>query len=250
MSKTQIYPLTKRPQLIDLNGENVNFKLDFQVKAINPEHEFQAIVLTQEQLDSTDINKIEMKQAKGVISGNIVANNNKYQNYFLVLKKSENTPEFNVQVDIVLEQVEPVIEKNTDFTPAPLSAEKVGVIEQPIVEQYTPTPFYKKPWFAVFMIVLALCVGFFLYNYVYLKKPFLFWNQPAVASAALPAAAAAATPIVVNSVATQAPAPVKKQIMQQASAPAPATVEPITTLPETITNPTETNLYQKLQEIV
>lgn len=99
MSKTQIYPLTKRPQLIDLNGENVNFKLNFNVKSINPEHEFHAIVLTQEQLDSVDINKIEMKHAKGKINGNIIANNNKYQNYFLVLKKLDNnTADFNVQI--------------------------------------------------------------------------------------------------------------------------------------------------------
>jgi hypothetical protein len=243
MSKTQIYPLTKRPQLIDLNGENVNFKLDFQVKAINPEHEFQAIVLTQEQLDSTDINKIEMKQAKGVISGNIVANNNKYENYFLVLKKSENTPEFNVQVDIVLEPVEAVIEK-TEFTPAPQSAEKNGVIEQPVLEQPAPTPFYKKPWFAVFVILAALCVGFFLYNYVYLKKPFLYWNQPAV-----PGAPLAPAPVV-GTTAAIAPSS-KKQIVQVAPAPlVPASVvEPIATLPETISNPAETNLYQKLQEI-
>jgi hypothetical protein len=246
MSKTQIYPLTKRPQLIDLNGENVNFKLDFQVKAINPEHEFQAIVLTQEQLDSTDINKIEMKQAKGVISGNIVANNNKYQNYFLVLKKTDNTPEFNVQVDIVLEPVEAVIEKPVEFTPAPQNGEKVGIIEQAPLEQSAPLPFYKKPWFAVFVILVALCVGFFLYNYVYLKKPFLYWNQPAVAGAPL---AAAAAPVVVGG-ATAAPA-AKKQVVQQ-QAPVvvnQSEVEPIATLPETISNPVETNLYQKLQEI-
>lgn len=238
MSKTQIYPLTKRPQLIDLNGENVNFKLDFQVKAINPEHEFQAIVLTQEQLDSTDINKIEMKQAKGVISGNIVANNNKYENYFLVLKKTDNTPEFNVQVDIVLEPVDPVLEqKSTEFTPAPQNSEKVGVIEQAPVEQSASLPFYKKPWFTVFAILLALCVGFFLYNYVYLKKPFLYWNQPSLPGAPL---AAAAAPVVV------AATPVSKKQAVQQQAPV---VEPIATIPETISNPAETNLYQKLQEI-
>ena len=43
MSMTKTYPLTKRPQLIDLNGENVNFKLDFFVDAQEPNNEFQAI---------------------------------------------------------------------------------------------------------------------------------------------------------------------------------------------------------------
>lgn len=229
MSKTQIYPLTKRPQLIDLNGENVNFKLDFQVKSINPEHEFNAIVLTQEQLDSVDINKIEMKNAKGKINGNIVANNNKYQNYFLVLKKlNASTPDFNVQVDIALEPVEAVEQpQGMQSTSAP---EETITTEQPIPQtvQQPVQPFYRKPWFVVFVLLVLLGVGFLIYNCVILKKPLLFWNKaPKSASVVQPMLT---TPVTV--------APV--------SAPVPASLTPIPNIPESTV---ENNLYKKLQEI-
>jgi hypothetical protein len=223
MSKTQIYPLTKRPQLIDLNGENVNFKLDFQVKSINPEHEFNAIVLTQEQLDSVDINKIEMKNAKGKINGNIVANNNKYQNYFLVLKKlNANTPDFNVQVDIALEPVEAVEQPQDMETTS--AVETISTDQQPIPQpvQQPVQPFYRKPWFAVFVLLVLLGVGFLIYNCVILKKPLLFWNKA-------PKSASVVQPLLTTPV----------------SAPVPA-VTPIPSIPESTV---ENNLYKKLQEI-
>jgi hypothetical protein len=222
MSKTQIYPLTKRPQLIDLNGENVNFKLNFNVKSINPEHEFNAIVLTQEQLDSVDINKIEMKHAKGKINGNIIANNNKYQNYFLVLKKLDNnTADFNVQVDIILEPVEAVEQPPVPQQELPSEISASNTAPNTI----TPAvlPFYKKPWFKVFILLVIVCLGFLFYNIFYLKKPFLFWNKAKLLN--LPKVSS--TPIAV-------------------SAPVPApTVAPLTTVPSTVEN----NLYKKLQEI-
>jgi hypothetical protein len=234
MSKTQIYPLTKRPQLIDLNGENVNFKLDFQVKSINPEHEFNAIVLTQEQLDSVDINKIEMKNAKGKINGNIVANNNKYQNYFLVLKKlNASTPDFNVQVDIALEPVEAVEQpQGMESTSAP--EETISTDQQPIPQpvQQTVKPFYRKPWFAVFVLLVLLGVGFLIYNCVILKKPLLFWNKA-------PKSASIVQPILTAPVSV---APV--------SAPVPAaTPAKLTAIPSIPESTVENNLYKKLQEI-
>jgi len=220
MSKTQIYPLTKRPQLIDLNGENVNFKLNFNVKSINPEHEFHAIVLTQEQLDSVDINKIEMKHAKGKINGNIIANNNKYQNYFLVLKKLDNnTADFNVQVDIILEPVEPVEQPPV---PQEIPAEMSNSVSNTAPNTITPAvlPFYKKPWFKVFILLVIVCLGFLFYNIFYLKKPFLFFNKAKVLN--LPKVPASTTPVIT-------------------APPAPST----TTVPSTVEN----NLYKKLQEI-
>lgn len=234
MSKTQIYPLTKRPQLIDLNGENVNFKLDFQVKSINPEHEFNAIVLTQEQLDSVDINKIEMKNAKGKINGNIVANNNKYQNYFLVLKKlNASTPDFNVQVDIALEPVEAVEQpQGMESTSAP--EETITTEQQPIPQpvQQPVQPFYRKPWFAVFVLLVLLGVGFLIYNCAILKKPLLFWNKtPKSTSVVQPILTAPGT-------VAQASAPVQ--------AATPTKLTPIPSIPESTV---ENNLYKKLQEI-
>jgi hypothetical protein len=193
MSKSQIYPLTKRPQLIDLNGEHVNFRLEFQVKSIKSENEFQAIVLTQEQLDSVDLNKIEMKQAKGKINGNITANNNKYQNYFLVLKKKEEFPDHEVEVDIHLDQIPgqstPMETENfTARVPSTPTEEEATVLtEEPVL------PFYRRPWFGVLVLIVLLGVGYFLYNFVYLKKPFLWFNKMALLSPAVATGATSAT---------------------------------------------------------
>lgn len=167
-----MYPLTKRPQLIDLNTDLVNFKLDFIVEATDISKEFLALVLTQEQLDSVDINKIDMKTAQGKITGSITANNDKYQNYFLVLKKKENDDEgdLNVSVQINIERLEG---KPQDIT------EELSLPSSDVSEEDPGTacvPFYRKPWFWVFVGILILVSILFAYNYFYLKKPF-FGNR-------------------------------------------------------------------------
>lgn len=225
MYTTKTYPLTKRHQLIDLNGENINFKLDFFVDAQDPHNEFQAIVLTQDQLDSVDMNKIEMKVAKGKISGNISANNNKYQNYFLVLKKKEESfPDFDVEVKIQLEKLE--ISENPELE-TPTENYSIPVEQADIQTTECATPFYRKPWFWVFLAILALVVGVFVYNYVYLKKPFVWaWSTAPTSDSktcSVPIAPSTSTPV--------APvAPVQTKVVQEI-------------------NSVETQLYNKLSEI-
>jgi hypothetical protein len=261
MSKSQIYPLTKRPQLIDLNGEHVNFRLEFQVKAIKPENEFQAIVLTQEQLDSVDLNKIEMKQAKGKINGNITANNNKYQNYFLVLKKKEEFPDHEVEVDIHLDQIPgqatPMETENFTArvpTPAPTEEEEAttSLTEESVL------PFYRRPWFGVLVLIVLLGVGYFLYNFVYLKKPFLWFNKIAL----ITPAAAAGAPLALAATAPSTTAPSAPSTLT-----APITVATPPTVPMQavvengmesllsqappiqINHPVENQIYTKLSQI-
>lgn len=170
MSNIKTYPLTKRPQLIDLNGELVNFKLDFLVEAQITTKEFLALVLTQEQLDSVNINKIEMKTAQGKISGNITANNNKYQNYFLVLKKKDNDEDedFNVNVSINIEKLENVEIPSSEPS---LITETNSTTTSATPNVNCKIPFYKKIWFWVFIGILLFVTGLFVYNYIYLKKP-------------------------------------------------------------------------------
>lgn len=167
MSKSNRHVLTKRPQLIDLNSELINFKLDFIVEASDMTKEFLALVLTQDQLDTVDINKIEMKTAQGKITGSITANNNKYQNYFLVLKKKENDDDndLNVNVQINIERLETEPQEISENLT--LSSEVSNEDDA-----QNCLPFYKKPWFWVFIVVLILVLGLFIYNYIYLKKPF------------------------------------------------------------------------------
>lgn len=189
---TKTYQLTKRHKLIDLNGENINFKLEFIVQALNNKDRFKAIVLTQEQLDSVDLNKIEMKSAEGKISGNITANNNKYQNYFLVLKKhddDENDNELPVEILINLEKISDndvkenfnnqketgEINNNVNLT------ETITTSPNPVIVKI---PFYRKPWFWLLIIILIAVVGLIYYNYFYLKKPF-FWQKSKINNASI-----------------------------------------------------------------
>jgi hypothetical protein len=173
MSRTKEYAITKRHQLIDLNQDNVNFKLDFMVQTVHPEDEFQAIVVTQEQLNQVDLNKIEMKNATHKINGSITANNNKYQNYFLVLKKkNDDKPDFNAEVSVLLEKLEPVESEPKQaegFTPTQAVSEEDEAAELP--------PFYRRRNFWIGLVVILALLGLFVY-YRY------FYNKTGVAAVA------------------------------------------------------------------
>ena len=62
------------------------------------------------------LDKIEMKRAPGHISGTIIADNNKYENYFIILKSEEP---HSVQVTTTVEEIPPkessVDNNNTAF---------------------------------------------------------------------------------------------------------------------------------------
>jgi len=161
----KIYQLTNRPQLIDLNGEHINFTLDFQVQSTDL-IEFQALVLTQEQLDSMDLEKVDMKKATSQIGGTITAKNNKYQNYFLILKCDDDSEKSKeVIVEINLENHGNVIEETfKQDTQSTLSSNEID-------SQNQVQPIYKKAWFWIFIILLIIFSG--IYYYIYIYKPSL-----------------------------------------------------------------------------
>ena len=128
MSSAGKYQLSKIKQLIDLNGDKVNFELNFFVKSTN-NAPFEAIVLDQEALNSEQ--PIEYKNVDtGELTGNIVWNKNIYKNYFLVLKSKEPC---ECDVSIEIQEIEPekpqVIPPEIVRPRAPVSA---PVQEQPV----------------------------------------------------------------------------------------------------------------------
>jgi hypothetical protein len=160
-STKQRYNLATRHQLIDLNKEYVNFKLEFQVFCADPHKEFEALVVEQSQLDANlDIKTLEMKRAKGKIGGNIIADKNKSQNYFLVLKGLSDEPT-EVEVTINLEEIQPEA-----FTPTQIQNPPPTVKpEEPNVK-----PFYKQTWFILLLVGIVL--GGLLYYYLFfVRKP-------------------------------------------------------------------------------
>ena len=97
MSSKKTVLVNKIKQLIDLNGDKVNYDLNFSVTSKDG-LPFDTIVVSQAKLDSGE--ELEYKKVlNGVINGNIVADKDIYQNYFLLLK-ADKPVECFVEIDI------------------------------------------------------------------------------------------------------------------------------------------------------
>ena len=154
MSKeTNTIELTSRHQLVDLNKKLVNFKIDFEVLSAEKK-EFDAVVLNQSTINNYDaLDKIEMKRAPGHISGTIVADNNKYENYFIILKSDEP---HSVDVTTTVEEIPPKessLESENAFA---------DVVKSGISFNEDDVPFYKTRgcWFLL-IVAVALLLYYF-----------------------------------------------------------------------------------------
>jgi len=101
---TKTYDINSIQQLIDLNQDSKNFKLTFKCKAHAPSDEYSILVLNQSQLDTQDANQLPFKVVKGQITGDITADNDIYQNYFMVIKSDRKC---KVDVTINKTEIEP-----------------------------------------------------------------------------------------------------------------------------------------------
>lgn len=166
-TKTKLV-LGRRHQLIDLNKEYVNFDISFEVRSSDATKDFEMLVINQEQLNTIDLTNLAMKKTRsGYISGNIVSDENKYQNYFLVIRALDDEP-LDVELDISLKPIPP---KEQDDEPSPPSQEEF----MPVVQAADPLP---PSWFASLMtpspkhiIVLVLVMlGVWAAYYYYQKN--------------------------------------------------------------------------------
>lgn len=108
MSVSKLINLTNVQQLVDLNQDLVNFKLEFKILSEN-NSPFHAVVASQAKLDSED--PLEFKNVEnGSISGNIIADNGVKQNYYLVLKSEIPT---KCKLEINIEEI-PMNEKQNE----------------------------------------------------------------------------------------------------------------------------------------
>lgn len=154
----QKYVLGQRHQFIDLNKEFVNFKLDFQVVATDPQKDFEVLVVEQKQLDSMDIKNLVMKKVKGKIGGSIQANKNEYKNYFLVVR----TPMDSVDVDVIvnLDEIEAGAEDSESSLP--INSDPQAQTPRILI------PFYKQTWF--YILIIGIILGCVLYWYLYVRS--------------------------------------------------------------------------------
>jgi hypothetical protein len=155
------YQLSNLKQLIDLNGDLKNFELNFFIKSLNNEN-FQALIVTQEMLDSGD--KLQYQNSQdGVISGKIIADQNKYHNYLLLLK-SDTPCEVEVQKEIKTISYEELQRHN-----AMMQQQQV---DQNSNEGLKPIIKSKKSWFGLgkkkfflYLIVAIIVIVFLIWAY-------------------------------------------------------------------------------------
>lgn len=145
-TETTNVELTSRHQLIDLNKKLVNFKLDFNVQSLENK-DFDAVVMCQSEINNYDkLENIEMKNAPGKIGGTIIADNNKYENYFIILKSKE--PQ-KVEITTTVEEIEP---KEAESPVVDLEENDENIPEK---------PFYRNRGFWVLVLMIVVLVGFY-----------------------------------------------------------------------------------------
>lgn len=121
--------ITKKPQLINLNDSEKNFEIKFKVVSEN-EDEFLAIVLNKEDLDKySDLDEVEMKKSPGIIKGTLQCNEDKTENYFLVLKKEGEPCKASVEIDLnEIEKFEEIDQFASSQQQQPVKDKSVAVI--------------------------------------------------------------------------------------------------------------------------
>ena len=139
--------LAKKMVLIDLNQNMINFQCNFVVQSQGVP--FQAVVVTQEQLDSSDFQIEYQNVVNGVIEAEVENVSNIYNNYCLLLK-SEQDCEVNIQINMV-----------------PLPETVKEEFTEPVAEEHpvsTPidVPFYKTNTFAWIIIFIGIVLIIYL----------------------------------------------------------------------------------------
>lgn len=162
--------LEKRHQLIDLNKEYVNFAITFECRSVDATKDFEIIVVNQEQLNTIDLSNLTMKKTKGgYISGNIIADEDKYQNYFLIMRSTTEEP-VEVDLDIRIKPIEP---KQQEIVPPPPSHPEMEIppssplLEDSMMMSTTSTATNNTQ---LYLIVLGLLVIGGAIGYYFWKK--------------------------------------------------------------------------------
>ena len=155
-------------QLIDLNGDKVNFDLNFEVKTID-NSPFEALVVTQTILDSEE--EIKYKNvSEGIINGNIIADKGVYDNYFILLRaKKEVECEINIIIKDIninqnLQNQRKVVLPSQTKIPQEIMKKNQNI--QPLMENQKVSKKNKINW-KLILTIFILILGAFLLWYFY-----------------------------------------------------------------------------------
>jgi len=143
----------KKMSLIDLNRDLINFKCDFRVKA---DHPFQAVVVTQEQLDNPEFQIEYQNVQNGILDGSFENINNIYYNYCLLLKSDKE-----ITTDISL-SILPLPKTEIPSEPNEPHYESTNQPQhEHFVHEHLDIPFYKTPTFT--WIIIFIGIGLIIY---------------------------------------------------------------------------------------
>lgn len=167
--------LNSTKQLIDLNGEKVNFELHFEVES--EDHKpFYATVITQKLLDS-DVEPQFKHMEDGAMNVDIKNDNGVYENYLLLLK-SEEPMNCKVSIDIKDVPLNPQIEKENTMRQQQMlmrRREEERLRNLPITPEDTKLDVPKegeksKLSFKTILLILVIIIGGALLWFFYFRK--------------------------------------------------------------------------------
>ena len=147
MSVTKTLSLTNGKQLLDLNGESINFDITFSAKSLD-NSPFYAIVVDQSTLDSNTNLDFQLAEG-GIISANIVSDKNVYQNYYLCLKADKPC-----QIEVVINKKE--IKANVPS----LESQSLKPPLKP------PSKQDKTNWLFIGIVIIIIAGSFYYYYYI------------------------------------------------------------------------------------
>lgn len=133
----------KQSQLIDLNGNLVNFKIDYIIESTDNKN-FKIGIVSQEQLDDNKPIKYK-KSENGKIVGSLENTNNMKENYYIAVESEEE-----VEINIIIKRTVLHIPKTENFE---LKDNKDS--------------FMYNYGYIIFIVLIMIGVGIYYYKYVY-----------------------------------------------------------------------------------
>jgi len=150
--------LASQKQLVDLNEDRTLFDIEVAVKAEDPNEQFEAVILSQTELDSGEVN---YQVHQGAMEARLVNDKNLYQNYFLCMRgtkgkkvnieiKYNPPPPEAVEEEAFTEQEEYIDE--SEILPIPLP---------PLPPKKTPSSIFSLR--SLFIVIIIVGIGIGLY---------------------------------------------------------------------------------------
>lgn len=144
------HEIGKMKKLIDLNGDSVNFNINFTVTSLDGS-EFYLLVIDQTTLDNNP--DFEYRKVQGTISGNVLSDKNIYQNHYLILKADQPTV-----VDVIINKQD-LPQNVLDRMNQPEQQKQEPRLQNQNQSTTTSTQENKsKIWIFVVLIILALAL--------------------------------------------------------------------------------------------